>query len=224
MAYEEGAHRVLEVESTNVHLWEGRNFRLVKGEFQVSEAEASVNSPVLLKRAWVMLNGVKRLCPIDVPITVALWQLGQRRFEDALFCHDGSCHLCEVVVNGEAALACKTLVRDGQEIMFGAKTARMTNPLCPCKQVSAADYKTLGADGVPEKIVREISGVGHGTCHGRWCLASNEFASESAAASGEKKLRPMFHGYEASPWRDIWASDVAEADPADNASDNDSEL
>ncbi len=222
VAYEEGAHRVLEVESTNVHLWDGRNFKLVKGEFQLSEAEASVNSPVLLKRGWVLLNGVKRLCPIDVPITVALWQLGQRRFEDALFCHDGSCHLCEVVVNGEAALACKTLVRDGQEITFGGGGPRMSNPLCPCKQVSSAEYKALGADGVPEKIVREISGVGHGTCHGRWCLASCEFAAEAAAASGEKKLRPNFYGYEASPWRDIWASDVAEADPVD-ASDSDSE-
>ena len=212
-AYEVGMHRILEVESTNVHLWEARGFRALKADFLAPDEESSSVSPVLLKRGWVTLNGVRRLCPIDVPVTVALWQLGQRRFEDALFCHDGSCRRCEVTINGRPQLACRTPVRDGQEIVFEPAGEGNGNPLCPCNKVAAEERDTLHADGVPEELVREVTGFGQGTCHGRWCLASCRMAVESAGA--DKKLRPAFHGYETSPWRDIWAIDVAEEDGAE---------
>lgn len=215
MSYEGAPHRIVEIESTNVHAWEARNFRILRSDFQASEAEASAASPVLLKRGWVQLNGVNRLCPVDVPITVALWQLGQRRFEDALFCHDGSCHLCEVVVNGEPALACKTLVRDGQNIVFKTKLSGGSKPLCPCKGLTEKDRDSAIEEGVPESIANEISGLGNGTCHGRWCRGSSELS-----CSNLEKPRPVFHGYEGSPWRDVWASDVAESDPVDEDLDD----
>lgn len=212
VAYEDGAHRVLEVESTNVHLWEARGFRAMPGEYsQVVDAAEQANSPVQLKRSWVTLDGVRRLCPTDVPITVALWQLGRRRFEDALFCHDGGCRLCEVIVDGQPSLACKTLVRDGQDIRLGKSlTQGQKTPLCPCRNVSLEEYGQLLGEGASETIARELTGLGSGTCHGRWCLASCELAAKAADATSDKKLRPAFHGYETSPWRDIWTADVVE--------------
>lgn len=215
MTYENAPHRVLEVESTNVHAWEARGFRDVKPEFVREELEEQAASPVNLKRSWVTLNGVRRLVPTDVPITVALWQLGQRRFEDALFCHDGSCRLCEVLVDGTPRLACRTLVHDGQKIELKtiSQAAKSPKPLCPCKGVTSEEYNSLQNEGVPEEIAREITGLGQGPCHGRWCLSSREF---SCSDDSNEKVRPRFHGYEASPWRDLWAEDVAADDEAED--------
>lgn len=210
-SYQDGTHRVLEIESTNVHVWEGRNYRIPKTDFASSDLEPSAQSPNLLKRGWVMINGVRRLCPVDVPITVALWQLGQRRFEDARFCQDGSCQMCEVSLNGKPVLACQTLIYEGQSVTFEKKAPCSPQTLCPCKNVTRSEYSDLVADGVPEKIAREITGVGHGACHGRWCFGSPELAS------GKDNLRPRFHGYEASPWRDIWPEDITDIDDPDDA-------
>ncbi|MBI3541933.1 MAG: 4Fe-4S dicluster domain-containing protein [Deltaproteobacteria bacterium] len=219
-AYEAGGHRVLEIESTNVHIWEARQFRPMKGEFLANDLEDSKQSPVLLKRGWVTLNGVRRLCPVGVPVTVALWQLGQRRFEDALFCHDASCRMCEITVDDRPALACRVLARDGQQISYergsaGAPPASK-NPLCPCKNVDKKECDVLLAEGVSEELMREATGLGHGVCHGRWCLSSKEKAAEHSN-------RPVFHGYETSPWRDIWAIDVVEEDDAGSVKAGDEE-
>jgi len=204
-AYEGGLHRMLEIESTNVHMWEARNYRVPKGEF-AEEASAAARSPTNLKRGWVHINGVRRLCPVDVPLTVALWQLGQRRFEDAFFCHDGSCRLCEVEINGKPALACREIVHEGHEITINqAKPWKQQDePLCPCKGVLTQDLQELRAEGVPEKLCQELTGLGQGTCHGRWCLNSRTMSSTP------EKPRPIFHGFESSPWRDVWASDVVD--------------
>lgn len=204
-SYQDGSHRVLEVESSNVNLWEARGFRIPKGEFPPSDLEPDITSPSLLKRGWVTLNGVRRLCPVGVPVTVALWQLGQRRFEDARFCDDSSCQMCEVIVDGRPVLACKTLVSEGQKISFEKRDSGTARLQCPCKQVTPDQYKELLKEGVPDEIVREITGVGNGACHGRWCLSTCETAVDD-------KSRPKFHGYEGSPWRDIWAEDVTDID------------
>lgn len=205
-SYQEGAHRVLEIESTNVHAWEARNFKIPKTDFAPVEHEVDMRSPSLLKRGWVIINGVRRLCPVGVPATVALWQLGQRRFEDARFCQDGSCRMCEVKIDGKAVLACQTPVREGQSISYERKPACGPTTLCPCKQVTREQFNEIIADGAPEAIAREITGLSQGTCHGRWCLN----LPEQASATGNDKLRPRFQGYEASPWRDIWPEDITD--------------
>jgi ferredoxin len=209
MSYEGGLHRILEVESTNVHVWEARGFRDSKTSF-AEDIQASAQSPILLKRGWVKINGVRRLCPIDVPITVALWQLGQRRFEDTLFCHDGGCRLCEVTIDGRPALACRTLARDGQDIAFQPKlnAKDLKQPLCPCKQLTPEEFQTALSEGATKHLAQELTGYGQGTCHGRLCRSFANSNGEQEAA----KQRPCFHGYESSPWRDIWADDVVEDD------------
>ena len=78
---------------------------------------------------------------------MALWQLGLRRFEDAQFCHDGGCRLCEVMIDGKPQLACKSIARDGQVISFVTRKNEMKKPLCYCKQVSQDDFQALLAEG-----------------------------------------------------------------------------
>lgn len=222
--FEGGVHRVLEVEATNIHVWEARGFR----KPPVSEADDLRQEgapPPAIKHVWVKINGARRLCPGEVPITVALWQLGHRRFADALFCADGSCRLCEVVVDGTRRLACSTLVRDGQEISYEAALSKPV-PVCPCSNVSMEEYRTMLGEGGSVSVVRELLGLGRGTCHGRWCLGSAAIVGKQEAPGPEEAhaCRPTFAGYEASPWRDIWASDAveiaADADTGESGADD----
>jgi ferredoxin len=199
-SYEGGRHRILEIESTNVYAWDARGFRA-----PTAALDDGTQKPSTMKRGWITLNGVKRLSPIDVPVTVALWELGSRRFEDAQFCRDGGCRLCEVVVDGHPTLACRTSVREGQDIAFTAREPSGAKPLCPCKGVTKEEFQQLLDEGVPQSLARELTGLGRGVCHGRWCLSSSEMPGASEPGG---KPRPVFHGYETSPWRDVWVADV----------------
>jgi hypothetical protein len=207
-SYEGGRHRILEIESTNVYSWDARGYRAPPA----SALEDAPPKASAQKRGWIRLNGVKRLSPLDVPVTVALWELGSRRFEDAQFCRDGGCRLCEVVVDGRPALACRTTVRDGQEISYVAREPSCAKPLCPCKGVTREELQQLLDEGVPQSLAHELTGVGRGVCHGRWCLSSSDLPGAEAPGS---RPRPVFHGYETSPWRDVWVSDVVIGDDVD---------
>lgn len=194
-SFEHGLHRVIEIEASNIYTWEARGF-------SKPQEELFDNAPTQLKRGWVRLNGVRRLCPLHVPFTVATGQLGIRRFQDALFCSDASCNRCEIQVNGKPMLGCTTLVEEGQEIIFPESLAQSDKQiLCPCKNVEKAFYETALRDCGSEKIARELTGLGEGQCHGAWCLNSSCFN-----ASG----RPRFQGYENTPWRDLWPSDIGD--------------
>lgn len=203
-SYAGGVHRILEVETTHVHVWEARNFRKATAGFAAASPEEQFVALQSLKRAWVVLNGVKRLCPVGVPLTVSLWQLGVRRFADAFFCKDGSCRLCEVRVNGVPSLACQTEVEEGQQITFKEEKPKTAAPICPCKNLDGEEYQKVLKDGAPAVLARETGGLGLGPCHGKWCLNAH------ALAEGSEKLRPFFSGFEISPWRDLWAQEVAE--------------
>lgn len=207
-AYQGGQYRVIEIESTNVNLWEARGFRIPKTDFSSDDHASGLASPSLLKRGWVTINGVRRLCPVDVPVTVALWQLGQKRFEDARFCDDGGCRMCEVMIDGKPSLACRTTVVEGQQITFerNVPVAGVQRSLCVCKNVTVEQYKELRGEAISAELTSELTGLGAGACHGRWCLASCEFSGP------QEKARPSFHGYAGSPWRDIWAEDVTDFD------------
>ncbi|MEW6055384.1 MAG: 4Fe-4S dicluster domain-containing protein [Bdellovibrionota bacterium] len=212
-SYERGLHRLLEIESTNVHLWEARNFKL-NTRPETVETDGAFGKQVstqVTKRGWITLNGSKRLCPTGVPVTVALWKLGIRRFEEALFCYDGGCRLCEIRVNGKQVLACRTVLEEGDTVEVNSPKQSVSKPLCPCKGTTPEEFNGHLAEGTPESLVCEVTGVGNGTCHGRWCLASEEMASK-------EKLRPNFHGYRTSPWRDLWADDVIVSPNADSDS------
>jgi hypothetical protein len=160
-----------------------------------------------LKRVWITLNGIKRLCPTDVPVSVALGQMGQRRFEDALFCADGQCQLCEVTIDGKTALACQTKVREGQNIELTSpiklEGAAGKDLLCPCSKVENNTYQGLRQEGVSRELAMEHLRVGQGRCHGQWCLASKAIAAED-----NDTPRPVFHGFEGTPWRDVLLSDL----------------
>ncbi|MBI2606322.1 MAG: 4Fe-4S dicluster domain-containing protein [Deltaproteobacteria bacterium] len=209
--YEDLPHRVVQVEASDVHVWEGRGFRVPPS---TGAEDPHYLAPVeeIASRGWVLLNGVRRMCRLGEPASIVLWKAGYRRFEDALFCSDGSCRLCEIEVDGRRVLACQTLTKEGQDIRFArataaAQSARESNPLCYCRQIEAREIMEMTLEGIPQKMVYERTGLGSGACHGRWCEESFEFASR------EEKLRPVFPGFERSPWRDVWAEDIFSEDP-----------
>ncbi|HRK01603.1 MAG TPA: 4Fe-4S dicluster domain-containing protein, partial [Oligoflexia bacterium] len=201
-AYVNAPHRVLEIEVSNVHLWEGRAFRPMQNQHE-GDLSAALADPQSLKRSWVTLNGSKRLCPTGVPLTVALWQLGQKRFEDAFFCEDGSCRMCRVRVDGVDRLACQMIVAEGQTIEFNSQYSG-ESWVCPCSRVKAEELDLNKSEGLPQKLTAEITGFSLGTCKGKWCL------NECSQFGEDQKPRPAFQGFESSPWRDYWVDDVIE--------------
>ncbi len=209
LSYKGGLHRILEIEATNVYTWDARSFQ--KYENETSEIHLEQNM-YLTKKCWILLNGVKRLSPEGIPLSIALWQLGQKRFEDALFCADGSCRLCNVNIDGKAALACQTLVKAGQSIQYNTviknklKNNLNSIELCPCKNISTLNYEELLKEGVPDSLIKEVCGLGYGTCHGRWCIHSQEIAAQKQKSL--QNYRPLCTGYEISLWREVWAEEI----------------
>ncbi|MGE4231868.1 MAG: 4Fe-4S dicluster domain-containing protein [Bacteriovoracia bacterium] len=198
-SFEKGIWRVLEVETSNVYTWEARAFRPV-GHHESSNLLAPAE-----KKGWIYLNGVKRLAPIGVKTTTALWQLGMKRFEDALFCDDGSCRLCEVIIDGKPSLSCQTQIQEGMRIDLTniRQPKDKTVMQCPCKNISVNEVKEMQKDGCSFDLIREQTGFGYGKCHGQWCLSSLE---ELVSIGG--KRRPVFPGYLGSPWFEVWSFDV----------------
>lgn len=201
-AYQNGLQRVIEIESPAYNAWDARAFRKAPGP--AVEDKPGAVSPLSLHRGWITLNGARRLAPVDVPVTVTLWSLGQRRFEDAFFCRDGACRLCEVTVNGKAELACRRVLKDGDVVVHSASGCRAPTE-CFCKQVSRVDVGRLCAEGVGRALAEEITGFAAGTCRGRWCANRG---SPEGPADLDSKLNPLWPGFLLSPWSEIWPEDL----------------
>lgn len=202
-AYQNGHHRVLEIEAPSYIQWDARSFRQIKSKDAVPEAQSLIK----MKRGWVTLNGAKRLCPVDVPLTMALWQLGYRRFEDALFCQDKSCRMCAVFVNGVPTLACREIVKEGAIIEFRKKDGPSSSADCYCKNANFEDVERLTSEGVSPSVARDLTGFGRGVCRGRWCESRCKKDSR-ASANGDQKQRPRWVGFHSSPWFELWQEDI----------------
>ena len=201
-AYQNGLQRVLEIESPAYNVWDGRAFR--KPPAPAQEDKPGAVNPLSLHRGWITLNGVRRLVPVDVPVTVTLWSLGQRRFEDAFFCKDGGCRLCAVTVNGKAELACRRTLRDWDAVVYSTNGCA-TAVECFCKQVSRSDVNQLCGEGVGRALAEEITGFASGACRGRWCVNRG---NRDGDAAQDLKLSPLWPGFLLSPWMEIWPEDL----------------
>lgn len=198
--YEKFINQLVTVEGSDVFTWDAR--RIVQAQTSVQDLPDITDD----KYCWVQVNGVKRMALKEVPISIALWKLGHQRFEDAMLCSTGNCGLCEVEVNGKKTFACKIKLDDGMSIQFSKldENKLVKNPLCACRQIEAKELLAPTLEGVSLNCMIEKTGFGSGSCHGRWCSQSIEFATTS------DKLRPSFHGYDHSPWRDIVLKDIFE--------------
>lgn len=202
--YEQGLQRVLEVEGPSYVMWDARAFKKVGKSSGLSDDTGTQQESSFLniQRGWIQFNGARRLCPVGVPVTVALWQMGYRRFEDALFCRDGSCGLCAVMVNGAPALACQTIVKEGQTLEVEGRSP-LNDSDCLCKSVKSEDVKRLIVDGVSPALAQESTSFGLGVCRGRWCESRCE-----SPLNKSQRLRPRWSGFEHSPWFEIWQGDI----------------
>lgn len=155
-------------------LWDARGLR--RGRVGAAEDEAYLGSVARSaedsQKVELTLDGERRLARDGVPITVALFEMGHARAEDALFCPDGSCGQCQVEVDGVKKLACRTAVHRGM-----ALKRRPLDPspdpdtFCSCLGISREFLKDRLAQGVlgsPEAVL-SFCGIGEGKCHGALC-------------------------------------------------------
>ena len=197
-SYENAKNNLITVEATDVFLWDAR---------RISYPQQSERHQEIFKKfCWVTLNGVRRMSPVNIPVSIVLWKLGQQRFEDAMLCSNGICGLCDIEINGKNAFACQEIVSDGMNIKFEINISKYEklNPVCVCRQVEAKELMGATLEGVSPECMLEKTGLGSGACHGRWCRQSIELAVDS------EKLRPTFHGFDQSPWRDLRLKDIFE--------------
>lgn len=159
------------VEVPNPLVWEARGVRRPRAHASAEDKEfLRQDSAPQPNRVEVSMNGERRLVRDRVSISDALFDTGQNRSEDMLFCEDGSCGLCDVEVDGIKSLACTTQIRRGMAIRWPRERTQGSS-LCPCQKISKEDFQArveLGKLNTPE-VAFETSGVCSGKCHGQIC-------------------------------------------------------
>jgi len=156
--------------------WEARGLRRPRvGQAEdLAYMEAVLRSSDQKEKVEVNLNGEKRRIRGGVSVLVALFEIGQTRENDVLYCPDGSCGLCQIEVDGTKKLACKTEVHQGMSMKFiEASTAvQSQSSLCPCLGIDQAEVTerlTQGNLKSPEAVL-SVTHVGEGKCHGQFCV------------------------------------------------------
>ena len=165
-------------------VWEARSLRRPKSEAAQEEAffESLERSSASETKVEITLDGEKRLARDQVSLTSGLFEMGFNRPEDALYCRDGSCGLCEVLVDGNKVLACQTDIRRGMALKL--KPSKRQEPqepnemmpykdcLCTCLGITREDVVERLKSGrlrSPEAVL-EVTHVGSGKCHGELCM------------------------------------------------------
>jgi ferredoxin len=164
-------------------LWEARGLRRPKPEAVEDEAffKAIQRSSSSESKVEITVNGEKRLVRDQIPVTVALYETGQNRPVDALFCRDGSCGLCEVSIDGNKKQACQSQIHRGMALKIdGISRPTPGSPkpgaedcsLCPCLGITreqVTDRMKQGHLRSPEAVL-SVTHVGEGRCRGRVCM------------------------------------------------------
>lgn len=127
------------------------------------------------EKVEITLNGEKRLVRDRVPISVALFEIGQSRPDDVLFCKDGSCGLCHISVDSVKKPACQTRIHRGMAIRIDSSQPNLNyDVLCPCLGVTrehVIERLKQGKLQSPEAVL-SVTHVGEGKCHGQLCMGA----------------------------------------------------
>ncbi|MCM2322158.1 MAG: 4Fe-4S binding protein [Oligoflexia bacterium] len=174
----QGALQLVEVEVPTHLIWEARGLKRPRAPTTEDEAylRSVSRSAAAEGQVEILVNNEKRLVRDQVPVTVALYEMGQSRPEDALFCEDGSCGLCQIQVDGVKKLACQTEVRKGMSVRLTEKLAATQgeSSLCPCLGITPEQVVERVSQGKlqsPEAVL-SVTAVGEGKCHGQLCHES----------------------------------------------------
>lgn len=203
-----GQPAMVQVEVPTHLIWEVRGIRWTPTDSAVDENFLDALSETEQPKVEITLNGDKRLVRDNIPITVALFEIGQNRPDDNLFCRDGSCGLCHVVADGMKKLACQTRIHRGMSIRLtkSSESARISSskgdmPLCSCLGITPEQVVERIRQGKlrsPEAVL-SATHVGEGKCHGQICRGAFERLLESELAA--LGLEPS----EWIDWRFPWA-------------------
>jgi bacterioferritin-associated ferredoxin len=128
------------------------------------------------RQVEILINGEKRFVRANVPVTEALFEIGQSRPQDMLQCNDGSCGLCQFEIDGIKKLACITEVHPKMSIRIDQTQREDSGDViqCVCLGVTKKDLITRIRQGKlksPESILA-TSHIGEGKCHGQLCTES----------------------------------------------------
>ena len=166
-AVEGDAIQLVELEVPNHLLWDARGIKVHKVD-RISE-DVPFEQP---DKVEVYFDGEKRLVRDSIPVSVALFEIGHGRAEDVLMCSDGSCGLCEILVDGVKKQACQTTMRRGMTIKRITSKKKPETLLCPCVGVSkekVLDRMKKGTLKSPEAVL-SVTHVGSGACNGMLCM------------------------------------------------------
>ena len=167
--------QLVQVEVPTHLIWEARGLRRGKEKPELEDVMMiSAAAAVGEDNVEITLNGDKRLVKDRHTILAALFEIGQARAEDVLYCPDGSCGLCHVLVDGVKKPACKTTLHRGMAIRFieSGMSSQRENALCPCLGVSPEEVIGRMQHGKLQSpdAVLSATHVGEGKCHGRLCM------------------------------------------------------
>jgi ferredoxin len=188
------ALQLVQVELPTHLLWEARGLKRVRAAATEDEAYmiAVERSAASAEKVEITLGGERRMVREKIPVSVALFEIGQGRPGDVLNCPDGSCGLCQVSVDGVSKLACQERIHRGMAIRLPLEEPPPAgNSLCPCLGVTVEEVVQRLKQGrlqSPEAVL-SVTHVGEGRCHGQLCMEAFRRAL-------------MNQGLDASQWSD----------------------
>ncbi len=168
--------QLVQVDVPSHLLWETRGLKRRAAAAVEDEAylEAVRRSEASAEKVDITLNGERRMVRDRIPVSVALFEVGQSRAEDVLYCPDGSCGLCQVLVDGVKKLACQSRTHRGMAIKLVEPPAptQGESSLCPCLGITVEQVIERLQQGKlqsPEAVL-SVTHVGEGKCHGQLCM------------------------------------------------------
>ncbi len=204
---------LIRVEVPSHLAWDARALRAPKDD---PAADATIVEPATDPKVEITFNGERRLVRPDVPVSLALFELGYARPQDTLLCPDGSCQLCRVWIDGIRKLGCQTTVHRGMAIrtddMVGDVPMEFTSAqsneevLCPCLGIKVDEARERIQQGKLTSLaaVCQLTRIGSGRCHGQICreptrrLLSEQLGSDVSDSDRESVKRWV-------DWRFPWA-------------------
>lgn len=169
--------QMVQVETPSHLVWEARGLK--RKSLDESPEDASFAAQHLIsthsEKVEITLNQEKRWVRDRIPISLALFELGQSRPSDLLFCKDGSCGLCTLSVDGNKKLACQTKTHQGMMIRLDSPLKPPAlDPLCACLNLSAEEILARVKKGnlkSPEAVI-SVTQAAQGKCHGQICMGA----------------------------------------------------
>jgi ferredoxin/bacterioferritin-associated ferredoxin len=165
-------------------VWEARGLRSARQGPSHEEEWVMSSERAGASKVEVLLQNERRLLRDGQPLGLALFETGLARTEDRLLCGDGSCGLCDALVDGVQRPACRTSVHRGMAVQLEGSRWEFalsevapnglsadSDWICPCSAVTRQEVSTRIREGKLSSAdaIRQSCGVGEGRCRGRIC-------------------------------------------------------